>query len=158
MRTSLDNYLGVHAQALTIEAKRNDVLAANLANVDTPGYKARDIDFKAALSAAGSGTAGGTSTNTIGSGSNGTATQLALTHGNASAAAATAATAGDAAITGVDASALRYRVPMAPALDGNTVDEQLEQSAFAENGVRYQASLTFLNNALRSLMTAITGS
>ncbi|HEX4376026.1 MAG TPA: flagellar basal body protein [Steroidobacteraceae bacterium] len=159
MRTSLDNYLGVHAQALTIEAKRNDVLAANLANVDTPGYKARDIDFKAALSAAGSGTAGGTTTNTIGtSGSNGTATQLALKHGNASAAAATAATASDADTTGVDASALRYRVPMAPALDGNTVDEQLEQSAFAENGVRYQASLTFLNNALRNLMTAITGS
>jgi flagellar basal-body rod protein FlgB len=47
---------------------------------------------------------------------------------------------------------------MAPALDGNTVDEQLEQSAFAENTVRYQATLTFLNNAIRGLMTAITGS
>jgi flagellar basal-body rod protein FlgB len=153
MRTSLDNYLGVHAQALTIEAKRNDVLAANLANVDTPGYKARDIDFKAALSAAGSGAAAGTS-----AASNGNT--LALQHGNASAAAAASGTAttGDVQSGGVDAASVRYRVPMAPALDGNTVDEQLEQAAFAENGVRYQASLTFLNNALRNLMTAITGS
>ena len=151
MRTSLDNYLGVHAQALTIEAKRNDVLAANLANVDTPGYKARDIDFKAALSAAGSGTAGGISATSNGN-------TLALQRGNASTAAAAPATTGDVQSSGVDAASVRYRVPMAPALDGNTVDEQLEQAAFAENGVRYQASLTFLNNALRNLMTAITGS
>jgi flagellar basal-body rod protein FlgB len=53
---------------------------------------------------------------------------------------------------------VKYRVPMASALDGNTVDEQLEQSAFAENSVRYQASLQFINSALRDLMTAITGS
>src|SRR5580700_6593310 len=52
MRTTLDNYLGIHAQALTVEAKRNQLLAANLANVDTPNYKARDLDFKAALTAA----------------------------------------------------------------------------------------------------------
>ena len=53
---------------------------------------------------------------------------------------------------------LKYRVPMAPALDGNTVDSQLEQAAFAENSVRYQATLTFLNARLKELMTAITGS
>ena len=50
-----------------------------------------------------------------------------------------------------------YRVPLAPSLDGNTVDPQLEQAAFAENAVRYQATLTLLNSRLRSLMTAITG-
>ena len=60
--------------------------------------------------------------------------------------------------TSIEAASLKYRVPMAPSLDGNTVDEQLEQSAFVENSVRYQATLTFLNNALRGLMTAITGS
>ena len=49
MQTSLDSYLGIHAQALTLEAKRNELLAANLANVDTPNYKARDLDFKAAM-------------------------------------------------------------------------------------------------------------
>ena len=52
---------------------------------------------------------------------------------------------------------LKYRVPMAPSLDGNTVDTQLEQAAFAENTVRYQATLTFLNARLKELMTAIIG-
>src|SRR5579875_2997482 len=117
MQSVLDNYLGIHAQALALEAQRTDVLAANLANVDTPNYKARDMDFKAAL-AAGSGETG-------------------------------------APAAGADPTYLKYRVPLAPALDGNTVDEQLEQSAFAENSVRYQASLTFLNTKLRDLLTAI---
>jgi flagellar basal-body rod protein FlgB len=145
MRTTLDNYLGTHAQALTIEAKRNELLAANLANVDTPNYKARDIDFKAALSAASGQT-----------GANGTAT-LSLQPGNASLKATAASGAAGGTDGSLDAS-LKYRTPMAPSLDGNTVDEQLEQSAFVENSVRYQATLTFLNSALRGLMTAITGS
>jgi len=115
MALSLDSYLGVHAQALTLEAQRTELLAANMANADTPNYKARDIDFKAALAAAGNG----------------------------------------AAALGAN---LKYRVPMAAALDGNTVDTQLEQAAFAENSVRYQATLTFLNARLKELMTAITGS
>ena len=53
---------------------------------------------------------------------------------------------------------LKYRTPLAPALDGNTVDAQLEQAAFAENAVRYQATLTFLNSKFRGLLTAIIGS
>jgi flagellar basal-body rod protein FlgB len=147
MRTSLDNYLGIHAQALTVEAKRNELLAANLANVDTPNYKARDIDFKAALSAASGNSA------PVASGGS----TLSMQPGNASlqATSANGAAGGDIS---TDGSLVKYRVPMAPSLDGNTVDEQLEQSAFAENSVRYQATLTFLNNALRGLMTAITGS
>lgn len=150
MQTSLDSYLGIHAQALTLEAKRNEMLAANLANVDTPNYKARDLDFKAALAAAA-----GPST----SGSSAAATSsLALRPGNASTQAALAAGGSTSSNTSIDAASVKYRVPMAPSLDGNTVDEQLEQSAFAENTVRYQATLTFLNNALRNLMTAITGS
>jgi flagellar basal-body rod protein FlgB len=52
---------------------------------------------------------------------------------------------------------LRYRQPLAPSLDGNTVDVQVEQASFAENAVRYQATLTFINSRLRGLMTAITG-
>jgi flagellar basal-body rod protein FlgB len=124
MALSLDSYLGVHAQALTLEAQRTEVLAANLANADTPNYKARDIDFKAALSAANNG----------------------------------ADPSGNALGTNLPGNNLKYRVPMAPALDGNTVDTQLEQAAFAENSVRYQATLTFLNARLKELMTAITGS
>jgi flagellar basal-body rod protein FlgB len=142
MRTSLDSYLGIHPQALSLEAQRNEMLAANLANVDTPNYKARDIDFKTALATAGGADAASGSA-------------LALNPGNSTLPAVAGASASNGAI---DASALKYRVPMAPSLDGNTVDEQLEQSAFAENGVRYQATLTFLNSALRNLMTAITGS
>jgi flagellar basal-body rod protein FlgB len=154
MRTSLDNYLGIHPQALQLEAKRNELLAANLANVDTPNYKARDIDFKTALSAASGESS---------SSASGTASTLTLrttgTSGPAAAAAGGVSAAGaDAASGGVDSSAVKYRTPMASALDGNTVDEQLEQSAFAENSVRYQASLQFISGALRDLMTAITGS
>jgi flagellar basal-body rod protein FlgB len=148
MRTSLDNYLGIHAQALTLEAKRNELLAANLANADTPNYKARDVDFKAALSAAAGNSAAGSSS----------AVAIQPAHASLTAASSSAASAGSGTNDTLDASLIKYRVPMAPSLDGNTVDEQLEQSAFAENVVRYQATLTFLNNALRGLMTAITGS
>jgi flagellar basal-body rod protein FlgB len=151
MQTSLDSYLGVHAQALTLEAKRNEMLAANLANVDTPNYKARDLDFKAALAAAAG-------PSTSGSTSGGTSSSIALRPGNASAQAAPAAGNTTSSDTSIDGTSIKYRVPMAPSLDGNTVDEQLEQSAFVENTVRYQATFTFLNSKLKELMTAIVGS
>ncbi len=134
MASAIDNFLGVHAQALGIESRRAQLLAANLANADTPNFKARDLDFKAALAGAGE-TQGGT-------------LPLQLTQ-NAHQQAAGGVADNDPA--------LLYRVPLAPALDGNTVDPQLEQAAFAENAVRYQATLTMLNSRLRSLMTAITG-
>lgn len=147
MRTSLDTYLGVHPQALALEAKRNELLAANLANVDTPNYKARDIDFKAAMAAAS------------GNAATAPGTTLAMSPANAAAPPGAGATSAlDGSGGALDPAVLKYRVPMAPSLDGNTVDEQLEQSAFAENSVRYQATLTFLNSKLRDLMTAITGS
>jgi flagellar basal-body rod protein FlgB len=152
MRTSLDTYLGIHPQALQLEAKRNELLAANLANVDTPNYKARDIDFKAALSAAGADS-NGASTSSSSSASTLRTTGSAGTTAAQGAGAQSTAGSGD-----IDSSAVKYRVPMASSLDGNTVDEQLEQSAFAENSVRYQASLQFISGALRDLMTAITGS
>ena len=153
MRTSLDSYLGIHPQALVVEAKRNELLAANLANVDTPNYKARDLDFKAALNAAGGSNPSGSSASVPGSSSY----ALSL---RPSGAAQTSAVANDTLGTGDAAmdAALKYRVPMAPALDGNTVDEQLEQSAFAENSVRYQATLAFLNTKLRLLMNALSSS
>ena len=129
MPVNLDSYLGVHARALQLESRRTELLAANLANADTPGFKARDIDFKQALAIAG----------------------------NTAAAPGSAAGSADVPAIASLESATQYRVPMAPSLDGNTVDVQLEQAAFAENNVRYQATLTLLNGKLRSLMTAITG-
>lgn len=137
MPLKLDQYLGVHAAALDVRARRTEVIANNLANADTPGFKARDLDFRTALArAAGDKTAGGVHLST---------TQAGHIGGAASA---------DAA-TNPD---LKYRTPLAPALDGNTVDAQLEQAAFAENSVRYQATLTFLNSKFRGLLTAIMGS
>ena len=135
MPLNLDTYLGVQQDALKVQSKRMEVLAKNLANVDTPNYTAQDIDFKTALAQAGS-----------------PGSSLALTTTSAN-------QIGNSATTGdVDNSAaLKYRVPLAPSLDGNTVDEQLEQAAFADNTVRYQATLTFLSGSLKDLVTAITG-
>ena len=135
MPLSLDSYLGVQQDALKVQSKRMEVLAKNLANVDTPNYKAQDIDFKTALAQAGSP---------------GAALPLATTTSNQI---GNSATTGDIDTSG----ALKYRVPLAPSLDGNTVDAQMEQAAFADNTVRYQATLTFLSGSLKDLMTAITG-
>jgi len=135
MPLNLDAYLGVHADALKLRSQRTEVLARNLANADTPGYQARDIDFKAALAQA----AGGVDAPVA----------LKTTHANQIAAPIDP--------SGETTANLKYRVPNAPALDGNTVDVQMEQANFAENSVRFQATLTFLNARFRGLMTAITG-
>ena len=134
--TTLDRYLGSHPAGLKLGAQRMELLAKNLANADTPNYKARDVDFRAAMaSAAGN------------AGDQRAPLRLATTNARHEQAADVA--------TGIPD--LKYRVPLAPALDGNTVDVQLEQAAFAENAVRYQASLTFLSAKFRGLLTAITG-
>ena len=135
MPLSIDSYLGVQQDALKVQSKRMEVLAKNLANVDTPNYKAQDIDFKTALAQAGSP---------------GSSLSLTTTSANQ---------IGNNATTGdvENSAALKYRVPLAPSLDGNTVDAQMEQAAFADNTVRYQATLTFLTGSLKDLMTAITG-
>ncbi len=136
MPLSLDAYLGVSQDALKLQSKRMEVLANNLANVDTPNYKAQDIDFKTALAQAGSPGA-----------------SLPMTTTSSGHMSGTTAT-GDADSS---AAALKYRVPLAPSLDGNTVDAQLEQAVFADNTVRYQATLSFLSGSLKDLTTAITG-
>ena len=133
MPVNLDTYLGVHAQALKLRSQRTEVLASNLANADTPGYRARDIDFKSVLAATG--------------GEGSTVQMTATKPGHIGAATANGSTTPE----------LKYRTPLAPSLDGNTVDAQLEQAAFAENSIRYQASLSFLTSKFRGLMTAITG-
>ena len=141
MSFNLDSYLGIQPDALEVYSQRADVLASNLANADTPGYLAKDIDFRSALSAASqghgaSGASGGelqpetTSPDDIGASSpqTGLSTQQYL----------------------------KYRVPLAPSLDGNTVDSQMEESAFADNNVRYEAALTFIENDFGNLNTVIS--
>lgn len=130
MSLTPDNLFGIHTQALDLWQRRTEVLANNLANADTPGYLARDIDFRKVLAAASGGT-----------------DSLPLQAG----------TPGQIGTTGQTANALAYRVPTQPSMDGNTVDEQVEQAAFAANGVHYQASLSFITAQIRMLRTAITG-
>ena len=134
MPLNLDAYLGVHQDALKLYGQRTAVLANNIANADTPNYKAQDIDFRKVLA----GTAGASA---------GTLALATTTDNQLSGSSAASATA----------SGLKYRVPLAPSLDGNTVDVQMEQAAFADNSVRYQAALSFLSGKFKDLMTAITG-
>ncbi len=128
----INAHLGVHAQALRLRGVRAELIANNLANADTPDFKARDLDFRAALAATTAGTR---------------AIRLSTTDDKHLASGMS---------NGADA-LVRYRSPLAPSLDGNTVEVQVEQAAFAENAVRYQATLAFLTSRLRGLMTAITG-
>lgn len=130
MAFDLDKALGIHAQALSLRAHRAELLANNIANADTPNYKAVDIDFKTALANASSG-------------------ELPLT-----------ISAGKHIQTVSDNRAhyeTLYRMPLQPALDGNTVDTQIEQAEFARNAVQHQASLTFLSGKLNGILTAIKG-
>jgi flagellar basal-body rod protein FlgB len=126
-----DNIFGIHEQALLLHGQRLGVLATNLANADTPNYKARDIDFSAVLSQTGG------------------ETPLALY-----ATQAAHITLGDGQLP---AGELKYRNPYQTSLDGNTVEMPVEQAAFSENNVRYQASLTFINLKISELQLAIAG-
>jgi len=146
--TSLDAYLGMHPAALRLREQRTELLARNLANADTPGYKAQDMDFRAALAAVSSSTGAPGTLQATRSGHFGVQGETGEGSVNQGA---------EAVLSGSTESFLRYRTPLAPSLDGNTVDAQLEQAAFADNAVRYQATLSFLSSKFRSLMTAITG-
>jgi len=129
MAISFDNALGIHPQALALREKRSEVLASNLANADTPNYKARDLDFQSILKQQMP------SSNSL------ERTESGHIHSS----------------TMQLGAELMYRNPHQASLDGNTVETHIEQSKFAENSVQYQASLTFLNNKFSGLMTAIRG-
>jgi len=110
-----DSLFGVHGAALEVRSQRMGVLASNIANASTPGFKARVIDFKSALA----------SLETAGAG-------------------------------GIDA-ATKYRVPTQTSMDGNTVELNQEQTAFAENAVQYQTTLSFLNGRISQVTRALKG-
>lgn len=130
MPITFDSALGIHEKSLMLYARRAELLASNLANADTPGFKAKDLDFRSTLQNIQT-----QSTH-----------ELNTTHGNhiqlSSSNIATEA---------------QYRIPNQPSLDGNTVDSQLEKSAFAENALRYQASLNFLDGKFKGLIAALKG-
>ena len=123
--------LALYEDALRFRAHRNEVLASNIANADTPNYKARDLDFGAALKSARSQTLDMSKTSELHRSAWGTS----RSDGN-----------------------LMYRIPVQPTLDGNTVEADVEQAKFAENAVQYRASLAFLDGSIRTLKYAIKGS
>jgi flagellar basal-body rod protein FlgB len=139
MSISFDSALGIHEKALAFRAQRAEVLGNNLANADTPNYKARDLDFGAVLAEQAEKIAKG--------GSN--LPTLAITSGRHIEAEGIAMTSTDAA--------LRYRIPTQPSLDQNTVDEQVEQASYAQNALEFQASFTLLNSKFKGLIAAIRG-
>jgi len=133
MSNILDNYFGIHQDALRLRAMRAQVLAENLINADTPNFKARDIDFSAVLASATD----------------------QLREGNALP--ATHAAHIDPASIDVATQDLAYRNPYQASLDGNTVDAENEKSEFTRNAIQYQVSFKFLDGKIRTLMAAIRG-
>ena len=134
MSITFANALGVHETALSFRAQRAEVIANNIANADTPNYKARDLDFASVLAAQNDKNQNGT---------------FALNKTNTRHIEAQGLSSGD--------ESLLYRTPMQPSIDQNTVDAQLEQSNYAENAVNFQASFTLLNSKFKGLMSALRG-
>jgi flagellar basal-body rod protein FlgB len=133
----LDKFLAVHANSLQLRARRTQVLASNIANADTPNYKAKDLAFAEVLRDAGKPARNRLRTNN-------SAGSLRTTNSRHISTRQTATSAN-----------LMYRQPQEASLDGNTVDKDLEQARFAENTVRYQASLEFVNSRVSSLIRTL---
>jgi len=130
MAMSFDKTLGLPQKALLLREQRSEILAANLANADTPNYKARDIDFQAMLRGA-------------------VAQREALSMETTNARHIHAKASDD--------SSLMYRNPYQANIDGNTVDAQEEQARFAKNSMEYLTSLRFLNDTFSGLNSALRG-
>ncbi len=140
MAINFDRAFGLHADALVLRSQRAGVLAANLANADTPGFKARDFDFRAALA------------NATGDADGADAGALRRTNAAHLDAGGNRADQGDAGTP-----PLAFRVSTQPSIDGNSVDTQTERAQFTENAVRYQASLNLLQARIKGLRTALRG-
>jgi flagellar basal-body rod protein FlgB len=129
MTISFDKAFGVHDNALLMFERRTEIIGENIANADTPNYKARDIDFNSLLQNAQSNSLRMTSTNSD--------------HIDLSSSA--------------QDSAIKYRTPTQNSADGNTVDMQQEQAAFAENAVRYQTTMNILSRRISGMINAFRG-
>jgi len=128
----LDDHLKIQRTALNMRAYRQELLASNIANADTPHYKARDVDFKGALESALKGQVSG-------------ALDIARTSSRH--------LRGDDA--GPFAGSVKYRTEFQPNVDGNTVNMDIERSAFAENAVRLEAALTFIRGNFQTMSAAL---
>lgn len=147
MITNMTSGLDFQAKALVLRAERQQVIASNIANADTPGYAARELDFKAAMQQA-TGAGSGTSlraSGSQGSGSNG------MTHANH------IALPGSTGGSSGGAAHLAYAVQSQPSLDGNSVDLDRERAKFSDNAVRFEATLRFISGQSKTILSAIQG-
>lgn len=130
MAVSFEKAFGIHPQGMVLRAKNAEVIAGNIANADTPGYKAKAMDFKQALAAA----------------SKNQHQNMSKTHEK------------HFDIRSELNNGIDYRIPDQPDTgDGNTVDAQVERNLYLENSLKYQASVNFLNAKIKGLKKAITG-
>ena len=127
---NFDDAFGIHPRALMLRSQRAEVIAGNLANSDTPGYKARDFDVHKVLNQELQGSVRVRTTS-----------QRHIQPDNGL----------------IPAAQMLYRTPMQASLDGNTVDTEKEHTAFSANSIEYQASLGFLNGKISGLRKAIKG-
>ena len=127
--SGLDKAFGVSPQVLALRTQKLNLLSANIANASTPDYKARDIDFRAAMDSAMT-----------------ESSQLKRTH------------SAHFDLNGAtDGAPVKYRTPSQASVNGNTVEMHREHTAFMDNAMRYQASTQFLDSKIRALRTAIKG-
>jgi flagellar basal-body rod protein FlgB len=136
----LDQALGFHEAALRLRSERQQALASNIANADTPNFKARDFDFSQALQNAVGRTPGTPSAPNA---------SLALT--------APGHQSGNGEVTKAGAPSMLYRTGVQGGVDGNTVDMDVERNQFTDNALRYEASITMISSQIRNLLTAIQG-
>lgn len=143
MFANMTSGLDFHAKALVLRSERQRVIASNIANADTPGYAARDLNFKDAMNAASGGLNGGLSTGSLqGNGTTHTK-HIPLT----------GTTGGSMG----GASTLAYTAQTQPTVDGNSVDLDRERANFTDNSVRYEATLRFINSSAKTILSAIQG-
>lgn len=133
MIDKLDSFLRFQQEALNLRVRRQDVLAANIANADTPNFKARDIDFGSSL------------TQAVERGRQSRSMAMANTSPMHLTVEAHAAGGGE----------LMYRTPNQSSIDGNTVEMDVERVNFADNALRYEVSLTMLGSKIKSMLSAI---
>lgn len=135
MVSKLDDAFRFNETALRLRSERQQVLASNIANADTPNYKARDFDFGTALK------------NALSEQPSGGLSQTDPAH----------IAGGPSVADSIAGTPLLYRHPQQGSIDGNTVDMDVERNQFADNALRYEAGLTMVNAQIRNLLAAIQG-
>jgi len=131
MRVSLDNEFALHGAALALESQRSEILAGNLANIETPGYQARDIDYQSIMQS--------------------------VAHSLQTTSTSTSTTAQTTPAGSLGSDDLLYRIPYQTTQDGNTAELGPEQTRFDQNAMAFKTSLRFMNYTIAGIKEAISG-